>query len=280
VFANAVAVATGYTSPVIMSRLFYDGSLESALAAFVFVNPDGWILTAAHIFDIEHQSPLYKQEIADFEARRDAAGPKKAKHIKANPKWLVDHSYWWGHDGVGAHNITASFELDIAVAQLKPFDPAWAMSYPKFKDPAGGLQPGTALCKLGFPFHEFTPGYTKGVGFTLPPGALPAPFFPLEGMMTRHVFGPATKDGKHTIKFLETSSPGLKGQSGGPIFDKDGVIWAIQSRTINLSLGFDPVVTKGEKKVGEHQFLNLGWGVHPEVVRQFLQETGVMFESS
>lgn len=277
VFADAVAVAQGYTAPVIMSRRFFDGSLESAMAAFVMVNSEGWILTAAHIFETESIFPLHKQQMKEFEAKIAAAGPRKAKLIKANPKWLVDHSYWWGRDGVSAYDIRASFELDIAIAQLKPFDPAWASSRPKFKDPATGLQPGTALCKLGFPFHQFTPSYLQGGGFSLPPGALPAPFFPLEGIMTRNVLGPITKDGKYTIKFIETSSPGLKGQSGGPIFDKDGVIWGIQSRTVSLPLGFDPVVASGQKK--EHQFLNVGLGVHPEVVRQFLKDNGVKFES-
>lgn len=38
--------------------------------------------------------------------------------------------------------------------------------------------------------------------------------------------------------FIETSTPRLRGQSGGPIFDVNGAIWAIQSQTHHLKLGF------------------------------------------
>jgi hypothetical protein len=78
---------------------------------------------------------------------------------------------------------------------------------------------------------------------------------------------------------LETSSPGLKGQSGGPIVDTRGVVWGIQSKTANLSLGFDPTVPSEDgKKQGsrkEHQFLNVGWAAHPETIVGLLKEKGV-----
>jgi hypothetical protein len=38
------------------------------------------------------------------------------------------------------------------------------------------------------------------------------------------------------VKFIETSTPGLRGQSGGPLFDAKGEIWGIQSRTNFLEL--------------------------------------------
>jgi len=118
--------------------------------------------------------------------------------------------------------------------------------------------------------------------FKLARGTLPLPLFPIEGIYTRNVITGKSKDGKYQIKFLETSSPGLRGQSGGPIFDVKGTVWAVQSRTASFPLGFSPKIKqKGKgKEVEEHQFLNVGWGVHPELIVVFLKDNGVKFNLS
>jgi hypothetical protein len=77
------------------------------------------------------------------------------------------------------------------------------------------------------------------------------------------------------LKYVETSSPGLRGQSGGPIFDAHGSIWAIQSQTVHLQLGFSPQVKQGGTQHTEHQFLNVGWGVHAETVLGLLNQLGI-----
>lgn len=60
------------------------------------------------------------------------------------------------------------------------------------------------------------------------------------------------------LALIETSSPGLKGQSGGPIFDKEGTVFGIQSRTMHFPLGFAPPVQDGTARHKEHQFINVG----------------------
>ncbi len=104
------------------------------------------------------------------------------------------------------------------------------------------------------------------------------PLFPLEGMFTRELILPTAlgvSPPPFPLKMIETSSPGLRGQSGGPIFDLDGTIWAIQSMTAHLELGFTPRV----QGVGvEHQFLNVGMGVHVETILGLLNEAGVSYE--
>jgi len=79
---------------------------------------------------------------------------------------------------------------------------------------------------------------------------------------------------------LETSTPGLRGQSGGPIFDTKGTIWALQSRTSHFPLGFSPKVKKDGKDIEENQFLNVGWGVHAELIAAFLKDNGVDYRLS
>ena len=127
------------------------------------------------------------------------------------------------------------------------------------KDPAS-LRPGTSLCRLGFPFHALTAAWDDQTEqFQLPEGALPAPLFPIEGIFTRGV----RLESSPRPRFIETSSPGLQGQSGGPVFDTEGRLWGIQSRTRHLDLGFSPQLEAAGEQVIEHQFLNIGLAVHP-----------------
>lgn len=87
-------------------------------------------------------------------------------------------------------------------------------------------------------------------------------------------------DGNRQAKFIETSTPGLRGQSGGPIFDADANVWAIQSRTMSLPLGFSPVVKQGNKEIIEHQFMHVGWGSHVEEVIRMLTDRQIRFALS
>ena len=51
--------------------------------------------------------------------------------------------------------------------------------------PEPDYQPGRSLCRLGFPFHDIVPIFDEERNaFLLPEGALPIPFYPIEGMFT------------------------------------------------------------------------------------------------
>jgi hypothetical protein len=134
-----------------------------------------------------------------------------------------------------------------------------------------------SLCRLGYPFYQASATFDEETNqFNLPPDALPVPRFPSEGMLTRLLVGDLATTPPVQPKFIETSSAGLRGQSGGPIFDVDGHIWGIQSRTAHLPLGFDPEVgVPGGAKVTEHQFMNVGIGASSETVLAFLHHHGV-----
>ena len=81
------------------------------------------------------------------------------------------------------------------------------------------------------------------------------------------------------MTYIETSTPGLKGQSGGPIFDSHGNIYGMQVITNHLPLGFHPMVEYDGRKVVENQFLNVGVGVHVRTIRDILDARGVDYTS-
>lgn len=290
-FAKAYSLARCFTQPLIISRRSYNETVECIGGAFVVLNDEGWIITAAHLWESffayqQHTNELqaHKKQLEEIEQDQSLTEKqrnKKLRRIKPNPRWITNHSFWWGWDGVSIKDVRALHEGDIVIGRLEPFKQTMVKAYPTIKDPSKDLNPGTSLCKLGYPFHQLKASFdeTKDV-FTLAPGVVPLPLFPIEGIYTRNAVVGRSKDGKYEIKLLETSSPGLRGQSGGPIFDTNGTVWAIQNRTTHFPLGFSPKVKKNGKEVEENQFLNVGLGVHPELIVAFLRENGISFKLS
>lgn len=283
VFADAYRKAAAFTKPVIVSWANADGTCQSGVGSFVVVNDDGWILTAHHIVALLDQLGARKKAYTDHQAAAKAITDdpgllgdqkrKKLRQLGPMPKdAVISFSFWWAADRVQPQDFTSLVDADLAVGRLQPFDKASVTTYPVFKNPANPVAPGTSLCRLGFPFHQITPTF-DGQGFHLPPNTMPMVLFPIEGILTRELI--VNPDPKAFVGFIETSSPGLMGQSGGPIFDRDGVIWGIQSQTHHLPLGFSPPVPNGRPGEKEHQFLNVGVGTHPATIINVLTDLEV-----
>lgn len=65
---------------------------------------------------------------------------------------------------------------------------------------------------------------------------MPIPFFPNECMHTRNIS--MGKDQTNLdVLYLETSTPGYKGQSGGPLFDQEGRVCGMQVRNNYIPVG-------------------------------------------
>ena len=142
------------------------------------------------------------------------------------------------------------------------------------------MRQGEFLCRLGFPFPEFS-NYifndaTDDIEWSKE-GIAASPRFPIEGMVTRFL-GDESK-----VYGIELSTPGLKGQSGGPLFNKDGIVYGMQFSTKHLHLGFDIVdkeIISGNqaKKVSDYSFLHLGQCIHVEIIKEFLREKNVKYD--
>lgn len=286
-FRSAYSIARGFVLPVVLLRRIGDGTCSAAIGSCVVINSDGWIVTALHIMEQFNQMATEAVSYSAFEAeeqrlRADTTLDKRERQKKiASLKWPAktqtrNCSAWLGHDGVEIKSWTGIKGVDLAVAKIEPFDPAWVTTYPTFKDPTKNFEPGVSLCKLGFPFHQITPTWNEAQKvFEIGAKYLPLPIFPIEGIFTRTVnveLSGASAPSPYPLQFIETSSPGLKGQSGGPTFDKEGTVWGIQSQTVSLALGFEGPA-KG-------QCLNVGLGVHPSTFLPFFDDNGIVYNKS
>jgi hypothetical protein len=286
-FANACKRGSCFTRPVVISRRYFDRSTDCGCGAFVVINDEGWIVTAAHLLSAYGRIQRDTEEIIEYyhtihmiEQEKDVLPAEKAdriRNLRDNPMWITNLSYWWGMDGVQLTDIRPLPEGDLVLGRLSPFNPyAWPL-YPVFKSP-DDLGVGTALCKLGYPFQRVHATFREANNsFDLGPSVRTLACFPMEGLYTRTLDAGKSGDGRYDIKFLETSSPGLRGQSGGPILDANGTIWGVQSRTDNYACGAVTRVGKDGREVEEEQCINLGIGIHPELIVSFLRDNGVRF---
>lgn len=170
-------------------------------------------------------------------------------------------------------------ELDLALIHFVGFKKLFCTSFPVFPADTSRLKQGRFLCRLGFPFPEFSnfayDATSERITWT-DTGRVDTPRFPLEGMVTRHIANAAGQ-----IVGFELSSPGLRGQSGAPVFDAEGMVWGIQVATGHLDLNFDvdqEVIRDGSKtRVKDSAFLHIGLCVHVDAVKQFMRSNNVAF---
>lgn len=286
-FREAIRNAQRYTNPVVVSFRREDGTTGSLIGTYIIINEDGWLLTAFHIVDsiisihkeaFAHNEFLSQKNQIDIDEELTVTQRKFKEQAIGNltGNSITNYSVWWGRDNWRVETFHYDNASDIAIGKICDFDKDCVAAYPQFKNPTINFEVGESLIKLGFAFHNIIPVFDEENGkFKLPPDAIPIPFFPIEGIFTRTLI---TKQDTLTAKFVETSSPGLRGQSGGPTFDSEGRVWAMQSRTGHYDLGFS-AKSPNQGEAGQ-QFLNCGLGTHAETIIKFIESRNISIDVS
>jgi len=293
-FVTAIEHAAQFTRPIhSITRCWGSTSVIPGAATLFFVNSDGWALTCAHV---ARQIAFTDQLLTKFnQFKGERATLPASKKSKQLLKALVQkHGYSVGTPVEMYNNFVNCVEgpleiegrthasLDVALLHFKNSSRLLCTTFPIFARDGSSLKQGKFLCRLGFPFPEFTnfeyDSAADQIRWTQT-GRLDTPQFPIEGMVTRHLLGQPGQ-----IVGFELSTPGLRGQSGGPAFDVDGHIWGMQAATNHLDLDFDvdmEVLRGGQKRhIKDSAFLHVGHCVHTDVLKQFMRDNGVRFEES
>lgn len=292
-FVEAIEKAVQYTRPIhTISRVWGSTTVIPGAASLFFVNADGWALTCKHV---ANQLAFAQQLLTKFTAfkaeRAQLPAGKKSRHLLR----ALEHKHGYS-SGVPVemyNNLVNCVEgplqledrphpsLDVALLKFSNYTTLGPTSFPVFAQRGDDLKQGKFLCRLGFPFPEFTnfeyDATNELIRWTTT-GRPDTPQFPIEGMVTRHLVGP---DG---VIGFELSTPGLRGQSGGPAFDRDGRVWGMQSATNHLDLDFDvdvDVIRNGQKRhVRDSAFLHVGHCIHVDVLKRFMTDNGVGFQEA
>ncbi len=291
-FVTAIEKVNLYTRPINFITRYYGGSeIVPGSATMFFVNEQGVAVTCKHVTEqIVHGQAIYshflkfKSELRRFEKEKnyplhqkrleDYYGMTKETVVRLLPNFLNSIRRELTIE------ITSHPTHDLAIIKFANFDESFYQSHAVFLR-NGDVRQGRSLCRLGYPFPEFTNyRYNKDMDDIewTSEGRQNSPSFPLDGIVTRQIGDPMT----NSVQGIELSTPGLRGQSGGPLFDRHGIVYGMQSSTRHLHLGFDQInkeVSIGAKKqrVSNYPFLNVGQCVHVNVIKDFLREKGVKY---
>jgi hypothetical protein len=290
-FVNAIERVDLFTRPLhSIVRLYGHDVVVPGTATLFFVNQEGCAVTCKHVADLIAQADSIFQNYREFQgARTSVVRDKNANHLigqlEAKYKLSVDTIIRVRNNFVGCVDQFQQLHIDrhptqdLALLRFEGFNRILYKSHATFLGDTSRIKPGRSLCRLGYPFPEFTNfRYNASVDDIewINTGKATSPSFPIDGIVTR-----LAGDG-NVISGIELSTPGLRGQSGGPLFDTTGLIYGMQSATNHLHLGFDiedhEVLINGRKRrVSNYPFLNVGRCVHVDVIKAFLREKGVTF---
>jgi len=289
-FVAAIEKASEFTRPIhTILRFFGSTDIHPGAATLFFINADGWALTCRHVAEQLVAADQLHQRYQAFKMERDTLRGKKRRQAEKD----LEHKYGFGKGKIvelkhrffncigGPLNVALKLHpaLDIALIKFSDFTTLNCTTFPLFAKNGGDLKQGQFLCRLGFPFPEFTnfsyDSTTDTINWTQV-GQNQTPRFPIEGMVTRHLL-----DSKGSVIGFELSTPGLRGQSGGPAFDTEGRIWGMQASTNHLDLNFDvniDVVRDGiKKRVKDSAFLHVGHCIHVDALKDFMRAHAVAF---
>lgn len=288
-FVKAIEKVSQFTRPIhTITRNYNDEIVTPGAASLFFINELGYAITCKHVAVMILQADTINNYYKQFKEERDLlSGNKynrKLRELEAKYKFKKEITVQIKNNFIncvdsGGFEILLHPVFDLAVIKFNGYKNLHYNNYAVFLKDSAKIKQGKSLCRLGYPFPEFNNYSFEKEGDTIEwtsDGQVGTPTFPIDGIMTRQIIDSGI------IAGIELSTPGLRGQSGGPLFDENGIIYGMQSSTHHLHLGFDivekEIFTNGKKtKVSNHPFLHLGNCVHVDVIKSFLKENDVKF---
>lgn len=290
-FVDALEQVDQFTRAIhFISRYYGSAEIIPETATMFFVNEQGCAVTCRHVAEnLVNGEAVYgkylgfKREYRLFERERTAQIEKR----RLEEKYGLKHDVLIRVKNSFPESVSGDYRLvihrhpvyDLAIIRFVGYSEIRYRKFARFLKDEQKVRPGRSLCRLGYPFPEFT-NYRLNREIDdiewSQEGRVATPGFPIDGIITRQV---ADQNG---IFGIEMSTPGLRGQSGGPLFDTRGVVYGMQSATQHLHLGFDQVnrevISDGvRKRVSNYPFLNVGRCVHVRVIKEFLRMHDIPF---
>lgn len=290
-FVSAIEKIAQFTRPLHTISRTYGGLVIPGSATIFFVNNKGVAITCKHVANMIPAAENINLTYLNFKAERDKIARDGKYHkilngleikYKYNKEITVQlkNNFLNCFDKIDEITTHLHPTLDLAIIEFKGFNKILYNSHATFVKDSSTIKQGQYLCRLGFPFPEFNNfrhnAEIDDIEWTNA-GNPNSPSFPIDGIITRF-----TGDTAQEINGIEMSTPGLKGQSGAPLFDVSGKVYGMQFATNHLHLGFDlqhkEIMNGGKKSiVSNHPFLHVGLCVHVEKIKAFLREHNIEF---
>ena len=271
--------------PIEIAIRLESGEVRYGISAAILVNADGWILTAGHVLldmkkvdDAMKEANLHHQQAEEIRIADNLTPKVKRQRLKAlgklKPTTPLNQAVRIGRQTTKGWDGKIFNPADVGILKVNDFTIPDGYDPPCFRTEP--LDIGEMVCRAGYPFYQAAVTWDeKANRFVSREESVP--LFVNEGIVSRFMKFElqSVEDSIEHTKFIETSSPGLRGQSGGPLIDKDGKICGMQSHTAHYPLDFSP--KKGDQT--EHQFLNVGRAVHVDTIRWYLDQLNISYRT-
>ena len=293
-FVESIEKAAQFTRAIHSIIRTYGGKkIIPGAGTLFFVNDEGFAVTCKHVAELLITAEQLNKKYVEFKAARNKipAGNSYKQNLKGlelkfnyNPVSVIQvkNNFVDCVDRLSGFTAHLHPKYDLAILKFNDYGYLRYQTHAVFLKDSSCIKQGEFLCRLGFPFPEFS-NYnfnetTDDIEWTSE-GIVASPRFPIEGMVTRFLADESKLYG------IELSTPGLRGQSGGPLFNKDGIVYGMQFSTKHLHLGFDIIdkeIISGNqaKKVSDYSFLHLGQCLHVDMIKDFLREKNVKFDEA
>lgn len=289
-FVQAINEVDKFTKPIHSIIRTYGGIIIPGSSTMFFVNENGVAITCKHVLNLIIQAEKVNLNYLNFKNERDKLprdgrfknslkGLELKYKLKSDTAIQLKNRFMNSVTPIGNIRFHAHPTLDLAILIFEGFTVKHYSSYATFVKNPEKIAQGRYLCRLGYPFPEFNNFQyfqeVDDIDWTNN-GNPNSPKFPIDGIITR--FGAQNNQ----IYSIEMSTPGLKGQSGGPLFDTEGLVYGMQFMTNHLHLGFDienkEIINDGKKtKVSNHPFLHVGHCIHVDRIKEFLNQHSIKF---
>lgn len=252
-FKEACELLAKQVRPIFVVTRHGDRPPRFAVGASVVINDHGWTLTAAHVVRAAMEALEAQREFDGLPLREQRAiiDGTEPTVTRAGVRWGS-----WDNPPTPA-TFALHATADLALFQLADLRLPDGYRRPVFRS---DVAPGESVCRVGYSLLDDVSATFQGDEVRLDQRP---PLFVNDGIVTRYV---DYSGNRH----VEVSSPGLLGQSGGPLADREARVCGIQVRTRHYRLGFG----------GEDASYHVGQAVNADVVRRFLDDHNVDYEAS
>jgi len=293
-FAKALEKASGFIRPVhAITRYYRESIAKPAAYNIFFVNGHGVAVTARHIAEIFEQLADAPEKYRSFLKEKEQLKGTGSQGALGK----LEETYGYGRNNYfpviqakmrffncftepsPRFRILHHPDHDLSVIVFENFGKRLYKSWARFAKDPSCFRPGTSVCKIGYINPQFTnyifDAEKDDLEFTNYVDRDPV-FYPVEGIITRPLIR-----GYYTYA-LETSTPGLKGQSGGPLINSRGDVCGLNINVSSLEFQYNFKIPASET-LKEPVTINyqpkflVGNCLHADIIVNFLKNHGLKY---
>jgi hypothetical protein len=166
-FVEAIESVDQFTRPIYSLTRTYGGTISGGTGTMFFVNGDGVAVTCKHIAQLIIQANQVNETYAKFSQERknlkqggkywEALAELEARYnYTPNSLIQIKLNYFKAFDTVSTMQLHLHGTLDLAIIEFQGFKEKRYNTHAEFVNNKDLVKQGRYLCRLGYPFPEFT----------------------------------------------------------------------------------------------------------------------------